>query len=290
MGDRRTSTIDETVQQVEEMQTQSESIVAVKSAEALRELTENEYRTVDEFLRALERNSSALLRANRSHALLHTTQRRIVSDVSDADPDTVEAAKEKLRAVIDDVVSRVESAKVQAGQNAATLVDDGDTLLTHKNSSTVMAGLRHALDEGKQFDLYVTESRPRFSGRQTARSLAAHDGVDVTLIVDGASGHFLAECDRVVVGMNCLIDDTVYNGVGTYPIVATASDVGVPVTVVGASAKFIGRGFAFNNNHRLASEVQLEPPDGYDVANPGYDATPTRLLDNVVTEDGIIQF
>ncbi len=282
--------IDETVRQVEEMQTQSASIVAVKAAEALRELTRREYRSVKEFLRSLERNSSALLRANRSHAPLYTTQQRIVEDVTEADPDTVEEAKERLREVIDDVVTRVETSKNGAGQKAASLIDDGDVLLTHENSSTVMAALEHALDDGTSFELYVTESRPRYLGRRTARQLADRDGVDVTLIVDGAVGHFLPECDRVLLGMNCLIDDTVYNRVGTYPIAVVANDVGVPATVVGSSSKFIGGGFTFENDYRSASEVQREPADGFDIANPGYDATPTRLLDTVVTEDGVIQF
>jgi len=228
--------IDETVRQVEEMQTQSASIVAIKAAEALRELTEREYRTVEEFLRALDRNSSALLRANRSHAPLYTTQQRIVDDVTEADPDTVEEAKQALLDVIDDVVTRVETSKDGAGEKAASLIDDGDVLLTHENSSTVMAALEHAIDDGKSFELYVTESRPRYLGRRTARQLADREGVGVTLIVDGAVGHFLPECDRVLLGMNCLIDDTVYNRIGTYPIAVTANDVGVPATVVGSSA------------------------------------------------------
>lgn len=282
--------IDETVRQVEEMQTQSASIVAIKAAEALRELTEREYRTVEEFLRALDRNSSALLRANRSHAPLYTTQQRIVDDVTEADPDTVEEAKQALLDVIDDVVTRVETSKDGAGEKAASLIDDGDVLLTHENSSTVMAALEHAIDDGKSFELYVTESRPRYLGRRTARQLADREGVGVTLIVDGAVGHFLPECDRVLLGMNCLIDDTVYNRIGTYPIAVTANDVGVPATVVGSSAKFIGSGFTFENDDRPVSEVQREPADGFDIANPGYDATPTRLLDTVVTEDAVIQF
>ena len=282
--------IDETVRQIEEMQTQSASIVAVKAAEALKELLQREYRTVQEFLRALEHNSSALLRANRSHAPLYTTQRRIVDDVTEAEPETVAEAKQRLRRVIDDVVTRVETSKNGAGQKAASLINDGDVLLIHENSSTVMTALEHALDAGKSFELYVTESRPRYLGRRTARQLADRDGVDVTLIVDGAAGHFLPECDRVLLGMNCLIDDTVYNRVGTYLIAVAADDIGVPTTVVGASSKFIGGGFTFENDYRPVSEVQREPAHGFDIANPGYDATPTRLLDTVVTEDGVIQF
>jgi len=282
--------IDETVRQIEEMDTQSASIVAVKAAEALRDLLDRECHTVEEFERMVERNSSALQRANRSHAPLYTTQQRIVEAVTGADVETVEAAKERLADAIDAVVTEVETSKDRAAERAADLVDDGDVLLTHENSSTVMTTLEHVLDAGKAFELYVTESRPRFLGRRTARQLVDADGADVTLIVDGAAGHFLPECDRVFLGMNCLIEGTVYNRIGTYPIATAAADAGVPVTVVAASSKFIGGGFSFRNDHRAPSEVLLEPADGFDVANPGYDATPTRLIDTVVTEEAVMRF
>ena len=67
--------IDETVRQIEEMETQSASVVAVQAAEALRELAERDAPTVEEFVRLVDQNSSALRRANPSHAPLHTTQK-----------------------------------------------------------------------------------------------------------------------------------------------------------------------------------------------------------------------
>ncbi|WP_435064831.1 translation initiation factor eIF-2B [Halobaculum sp. EA56] len=282
--------IDETVRRIEAMETQSASQVAVDAAEALGELLDREFRSVEEFERSLERNSRTLRQANRSHAPLYTTQRRVLDAVAAAEPDDVEAAKAGLSAAIDDAVERVKTSKNGAGEQAATLIDDGDTLLTHENSSTVMAALDHALAAGKSFDLYVTESRPRFLGRRTARQLAGYDGVDVTLIVDGAAGHVLAECDRVLVGMNCLIDDTVYNRIGTYGIATAAADRDVPFTVVGASAKFVGdSGFTFENARRPPAEVLREPADGFGASNPGYDATPLRLVDAVVTEDDVLR-
>jgi translation initiation factor eIF-2B subunit delta len=282
--------IDETVREIEEMDTQSASIVAVKAAKALGDLLDREAHSVEEFERMLERNSGALQRANRSHAPLYTTQQRIVDTVAESDPDTVEAAKARLREAIDAVVTEVESSTAAAAERAASLIEDGDVLLTHENSSTVMATLEHALDDGTSFDLYVTESRPRFLGRRTARQLSDRDDVDVTLVVDGAAGHALRECDRVLVGMNCLIDDRMYNRIGTYPIVATANDQDVPVTVVAASAKFIGSGFTFQNTFRSPAEVTLEPPEGFAVLNPGYDEIPTRLIDVIATEDAMLQF
>jgi len=269
------------------MRTHSSSVVAVKAARALEALLDREYPTVEEYVRALERNASTLRLANPSHASLQTTQRAIVAAVEEADPETVDEAKDATRAAIDDVVDTVENAKVAAAENLAALLEDGMTLLTHDYSTTVLSAIELAVGDGARFDVYVTEARPRHLGRKTARVLATVEGVSPTLIVDGASGHYLPECDEVLVGMDCIVGDTLYNRVGTYPLAATATDAGVPVTVSGSSAKIVGSAFVFENDFRSPSEVIREPPEGFEVANPAYDATPTRLLDRIVTDEGV---
>jgi len=279
--------IDETAQEIADMQTHSSSVVAVKAAEALRDLLDREYPTVGEYQRALEQNSSALLRANHSHASLYSTQREIVERVSAADVDSVEAAKAETEAAIEAVVERVELGKRRAAERATELLPDGATLLTHDYSTTVLAALSNAVAEGRSFTVYVTEARPRFLGRKMARRLAEFEGVDTRLVVDSASGHFLPECDRVLTGMSCIVGETLYNRVGTYPIAATATDVGVPVTVVGSAAKRVEGGFDFENDFRVASEVMREPAEGFTIENPAYDATPVDLLDSVVTDEGV---
>jgi translation initiation factor eIF-2B subunit delta len=87
--------------------------------------------------------------------------------------------------------------------------------------------------------------------------------------------------------MDCIVGDTLYNRVGTFPIVATAAEVGVPVTVVGSGAKLLDGGFVFENEFRSSSEVMREPAEGFTIENPAYDATPTRLLDSVITDEGM---
>jgi translation initiation factor 2B subunit (eIF-2B alpha/beta/delta family) len=151
----------------------------------------------------------------------------------------------------------------------------------------VLEAIELAAQEGHHLDVYITEARPRYLGRKTARTLASIDRVDATLIVDSAAGHYLDECDRVALGMSCIVDDTLYNRVGTFPIAATAAELAVPVSVFGASAKIIDEGFAFENEFRSPSEVMREPAEGFDVANPAYDATPKHLLDSIVTDEGI---
>ncbi|WP_436910657.1 translation initiation factor eIF-2B [Halosimplex marinum] len=282
--------IDETVEEIADMQTHSSSVVAVKAAEALLALTEREYPTVEEYVRTLERNSHALRRANPSHASLQTTQREVLSTVEDADADSVDAAKELTREAVESVVDRVQSAKDRAAERAVEYLEDGTTLLTHDYSSTVLEAIERTVDAGTELEVYCSEARPRYLGRKMVRTLADLDGVEAHLIVDGAAGHFLPEIDQVVVGMDCIVEDTLYNRIGTYPLAATASDAGVPVRVVGAEAKMVTGGFAFENEHRSASEVIREPADGFAVENPAYDATPTRLLDAAITDEQVHEF
>jgi len=278
--------MDETVEEIREMQTHSSSVVAVKAVRALEELLDREFATVEEYLRDLERNSDALRRANPSHASLHTTQREVVASVRDEDPDTVDEAKALTAEAIERVAERVQQAKHRAAENAVELFSDGVTILTHDYSSTVLEAAEIAAGEGTHFELYVTEARPRYLGRKTARVLAGIDRVDTHLVVDSACGRFLPECDRVVIGMDCVVEDTLYNRVGTFPIAATADELDVPVTVVGAGSKLIDGGFAFENEHRSPSEVMREPAEGFTVENPAYDATPIELVESIVTDEG----
>lgn len=268
------------------MQTHSSSAVAIRATRALEELLEREYATVEEFHTALEQNATVLRRANPSHASLQNALRKVVDEVTDSEVDDVAEALSVARAVIEDVAARIESGKRRAAENAAPILAGDETLMTHDYSTTVMEALEIATDDGATFDLYVTEARPRYIGRKAAREFSTIDGVDVTLITDAAGGHHLSECDRLVVGMDCIVDDVLYNRVGTFPLAAAADQLDVPVTVLGAASKLITQGFVFENEYRSGSEVMLEPVTEFSVSNPAYDATPVELLESVVTDEG----
>lgn len=279
--------IDETAREIRDMRTHSSSAVAIAAAEALRELPERGHPSIDEFMRDLEYNSTRLRQANPSHASLQNTQRAILNRVRDDDPEDLAAAGDALAGAIDAVIDRVNSAKVDAAANALELLSDGDVVLTHDFSSTVLSTARQASDVGMALDVFVTEARPQFLGRRMARQLSAIPSIDVTLIVDSAAGHYLAECDRVLIGMSCIVRETLYNRVGTFSISASAGYRDVPVTVVGAGTKVIDEGFAFENDFRSSVEVMREPADAFTIENPAYDATPLSMVDSIATDEGI---
>jgi translation initiation factor eIF-2B subunit delta len=277
--------IDETIAEIRGMQTHSSSVVALKATRALGELADREFATVDEFDRAVQQNAGALRRANPSHASLHNAMHEVIREVP-GEANTVDEARRLLESTIEAVIDDIERGKRRAAENATPLFHDVDVVMTHDYSSTVLDAVAAAADDGAEFAAYVTEARPRYLGRKTARRLAGIDGVDPHLLVDGAASLFMDDCDRIVLGMDCIVGDTYYNRVGTFPLVAAAHQKGVPVTVVGSGAKLIEDGFRFENELRPPYEVSLEPIENVHLENPAYDATPVDLLDSVVTDDG----
>jgi translation initiation factor eIF-2B subunit delta len=278
--------IDETIEEIREMQTHSSSIVAVKATRALTELLGRDYASVEEYETDLERNARVLRRANPSHASLFSAMRGVVEGVT-GKTDTVADAKALTRETIEDVVEQIELGKRRAAQNLAETIEDGTTFLTHDYSTTVLEGVETAATAGRHMTGYVTEARPRYLGRKTARTLAEIDRVDTHLLVDAAVAHALREVDRVILGLTCVVDDSYYNRVGTFPMVAVANELDVPVTVVGSSSKLIDEGFVFEEEERPPSEIMLEPAEGFELENPTYDATPLDLVDEIVTDEGV---
>lgn len=280
--------IDETVDEIEEMQTHSSSEVALKALDALESVSEGEYATVEEYLRSLERNARTLRHANRSHATLFATMHAVANGVREAEAEEVGTAKSHTLEVIEGERQRITSEKTEAAERAIELIEPGGSYLTLDFSSTLLEAFTMAAASADPISVYALEARPRWLGRKFARRVSDVEGVEAHLAVDNAAGYLLDNVDRVLVGMTCIVEDTLYNRVGTYPLAATANHAGVPMHAVGARSKVVEDTFVFENEQRPASEVSLEPLDGVHIDNPAYDATPVDLLTSVLTDEGTL--
>ncbi len=279
--------IDDTVEEIEDMQTHSSSDVALKAAAALRSVLDGEYATTEEYLRTLERNARTLRHADTSHASLYTTTKRITEAVRDNEPTTVSEAKAQTEAAIDEERARIETATAEAATRAAEEIPAGGTILTFDFSSTVLTAISAAASTEEPLTVYVMEARPRWLGRKMARRLGQLDGVEPVLIVDNAAGTVIDGVDLVLTGMTCVVEGTLYNRVGTFPLALTAANAAVPMYATGAETKLVEDPFVFEAEPRPVSEVSLEPMDDVAIENPAYDATPVELLSGIITDEGI---
>ncbi len=170
-------------------------------------------------------------------------------------------------------------------------IKDGDRILTHCHSEHVIAILLTAKRQGKKFEVFVTETRPKYQGLITAKKLL-RAGIKITYCIDAAIGYIMRDVTRVLVGCDAILaDGSIVNKIGTFPIAITANKFGIPVVVAGGTYKFDAQtilGHPEPVEHRDPSEV-INPRSvpKATVINPAFDITPAEFVHSLVTEKGI---
>ncbi|WP_347309864.1 hypothetical protein [Defluviimonas sp. SAOS-178_SWC] len=222
--------------------------------------------------------------------------------------DAVRSAADGIDVTRDGFADRVE-ARVRAdwlarrdalrrvGENAAGLIPDGASVLTHCWSEgalmETLAALRIA---GKDVSLWCTETRPYLQGARLTAHSAAEMGIPATVITDGMVADamrqekvsiFMTAADRVTMSGH------VINKVGTLTGAIAARHFGLPyyATVLRPDV-----------TAATPADVRMEQRDGDEVMHclghrtasppargwyPAFDITPPDLITNIVTRDGV---
>jgi len=144
----------------------------------------------------------------------------------------------------------------------------------------------------------VTEGRPRYEGRDTARILS-QQGIVVTLITDAQADIFMPQCDSVVVGADSVLaDGDVLNKAGTALLGWSAQGYHVPFYVLCETLKISSQRWQDGAEHRQENLALLEEKEGTEVLdfpingvtarNFYFDRTPHQLIAQVITEQGVL--
>jgi ribose 1,5-bisphosphate isomerase len=164
-------------------------------------------------------------------------------------------------------------------------------ILTHCHSSAVTSILKKAKQEGVNFQVICTESRPVYQGRITARELLEVD-IETTMIVDSAVRSFLNKVDIVLVGADAITSEgNVINKIGTSQIALMAHEARTPFYVVAELLKFDPKtvhGEYETIEERHSSEIWLDAPKGLTIRNPAFDVTRRDYIHGIICEEGII--
>ena len=191
----------------------------------------------------------------------------------------------------DEIIKDSLQAIAQIAQYGAELIADGDRIMTHSYSSTVVAALKAAFTEHRDIEVITTRSGPGRTGERIAQELGIYG--PVTFIDDAAMGLYISVVHKVMVGADRVCaDGKIVNGIGTYQLALAAERAGIPFHVLCETLKFDSR---LNSN-----EVDLEekkpsevveggrlPPE-VRVRNPYFDITPLELVPGIVTENGLL--
>jgi methylthioribose-1-phosphate isomerase len=211
--------------------------------------------------------------------------------------------EEARRVHVEDV-----AANRAMGAHGAVLIADGARVLTHCNAGalataghgTALGVIRSAAGAGKRIEVIVNETRPFLQGARLTAWELGRDGIPVTLITDGMSGHLMrrGEVDAVIVGADRVAaNGDVANKIGTYMVAVLARRHRVPFYVA-APLSTIDRSLATGEGvpieERGAGEVRGHggvewAPAGVAVRNPAFDVTPAELVTALITEKGVVR-
>ena len=209
----------------------------------------------------------------------------------------------------------VEEAKIMAqedinvnksiGKIGATLLKDGDVVLTHCNAGslatvqygTALAPVRAAIEEGKKISVIVDETRPRLQGARLTAYELQYDNIPVKVISDTSSGLLmsLGKVNKVIVGTDRVTSDAVFNKIGTYLVALAAKDNNIPFYVAAPSSTLslnetikdvIIEQRDSSEVSNILGKIQIIP-NGVNCLNYAFDITPFRLVSAIITEDGI---
>lgn len=192
------------------------------------------------------------------------------------------------------------------GEFGASLLKDGDTVLTHCNAGALATGgigtalgiIYAASWQGKKISVFSDETRPVLQGaRLTVWELQQQD-IEVTLICDNTAASVMKnkKIDCVIVGADRVAaNGDVANKIGTYNVAILAHFHHIPFYVAAPTSSFdpsITDGTKIKIEERSSQEVtdcfgKKTAPVGVNVYSPAFDVTPAELVTAYITEKGV---
>lgn len=208
-----------------------------------------------------------------------------------------EEAVSKTRDIVDSLIRELDLVRDAIAEIGSRRIENGDTILTHSYSTTVLRTLEKAVKKGLTFRVYVTESRPIGEGRVTASSLSKL-GVETTLIVDSAVRYVMKHVNKVLVGADAIaVNGAIVNKVGTSAIALAAKEARSRLFVLAGIYKLsfetifgelIEQAFLEDIDLIIPREKIRELPSRVKVSAPLFDVTPPEYIDAIITEKGFL--
>ncbi|CQH60410.1 ribose-1,5-bisphosphate isomerase [Halobacterium hubeiense] len=283
--------VETTAEDIAEMEVRGAATIARAAAEALEAQARDSDADAPAQFREELRAAARRLRNTRPTAVSLPNALRYV--LNEVEGDTVAALRASTIEAAERFRDQLDRAQDDLGAIGANRLRDGDTIMTHCHSTDALACVEAALDDGKEIEAVVKETRPRKQGHITAKQLREWD-VPVTMVVDNAARRYLDDVDHVLVGADSIAaDGSVVNKIGTSMLAVSARERGVPVMVAAQTLKLhpdtlTGHTVEIemrDETEVLSDEERAEVGD-VDVENPAFDVTPPRYVDAIVTERG----
>lgn len=205
------------------------------------------------------------------------------------------ASQDEIADAFQEYLWRIEREDAIRPSIGAALIQDGDNIVTHCHSGSVVNLLATARNDHKKIHVYNTETRPLYQGRKTSVELMKA-GVPDTMITDTMAPFFVdnnydnhIQIDRVFIGCDCIrLTGDVMNKVGSFAIALSADESDMPFYVVGSLLK-IDMTSTIGIETRSGTELRPEAPAGINILNYAFDLVPAKYITGIITEFWVIK-
>ncbi|MBN2144221.1 MAG: S-methyl-5-thioribose-1-phosphate isomerase [Candidatus Aureabacteria bacterium] len=194
------------------------------------------------------------------------------------------------------------------GLTGSHFIKNGMNILTHCNAGafatggngTALSVLYQAKKEGKQFTVYVDETRPLLQGSRITAFELTEAEIDTVLICDNMAGYLMKKgvIHLIITGADRIArNGDSANKIGTYTLAKMASQFHIPFYIAAPSSTF-----DLNTSSEDEIEIEERPktevthfkgmpvsPSNVRVYNPAFDVTESSLIRGFFTEKGFIQ-
>jgi ribose 1,5-bisphosphate isomerase len=281
-----------TSEKIRKLQVQGARNVAISAIKALQTLSEqSRAKTKSELINEIKQAQNLLFASRETEPLMRNAVRWVINQAVDCSSEKVENVAELVVANVGLFLQNLDASRECTAEIGAKRIRDGMLVATHCHSSTVTRTLAKAKEDGKNFSVICTETRPAFQGRITAREMVELE-IETIFIVDSAARSYMGDVDLVVVGADAITSEgNVVNKIGSSSIAVLAREARKPFYVVSELLKFDPEtlcGEYERIEQRNPAEVWSEAPSRLSVRNPAFDVTPSRYIDGIICEEGVL--
>lgn len=282
----------ETAEKIKKLKVQGARKIAIAAIEAIEQLaTQSETRNRKEFLQELTEARQVLFASRETEPLMRNALRWIIHRVETSKETKAKELSKTVQQSSRQFLNNLKDSKERIGEIGAKRIRNNSLIFTHCHSSTVTHVLGKAKQQGRNFEVIVTETRPVLQGRLTAREMLKL-GIKTTLIVDSAARYFMNKVDLAIVGADAVTSEgNVINKIGTSTMALLAQEARTPFYAVTELLKFdpaTTLGDFEKIEERIPSEIWKDPPEKLLIRNPAFDVTRRDFIHGIICEEGII--
>jgi len=272
---------------IKDIKIQGASNIELEGIKVIREYINNTKKLGKDLIAETKENINHLVIQRPNEPKLRNSLNYIYHEVKKYPNNTEEIVKE-----IDKYQEKTEQGNDAVSEMASQMIFDGSQILTHCHSTLVVNTFKKAHDRGIKFEVFCTETRPRYQGRITAKKLADY-GIDTTMITDASVTHYLKKIDLFFTGADVVFaDGSIMNKLGTHAISIASREFKtnhIVLTTTHCVEPNDLLSFVQEIEERSIEEVweKKDRPEKLKIRNPAFDIVPNELIDKFITEEGV---